>query len=324
MDLQELAQAAVEARLAVQRARETLMAAEEGGKPSDVLKAMRRSLKKAIRLRDRHDARLKEAEKEAGRPAVIGAQHDVLDAGISAPRPKTKLRDDQRYINPTYDPRLDAVWHVYMWDGHKWVFQGGVRKKPNRRKPMTMNRLFAAIRQSHSIAKEVPVRLISAQDDAEREKRGLEMAPPERRGTTRPTEPPAVALATPGKREAPAPVRKIKVATPAPKSAERSPRDIDAAQAVRNIKSPGPRPVAAPKPKPNKARFAVWGAMHGKTYYLGAYNEPKVVSAKSAAMARFPDHVGIKVRPMTALPYSTRNHITDGELVAGVTEMEAP
>jgi hypothetical protein len=308
-DLDRLAHTAVEARKTAQRAREALMAAEEEGKASDVIKAARRSLRKAIRARDVADEALMEAEKTAGRPAVIAAESDALDAGIIAPAPRTKLRDDQRYINPAYDPRLDAIWHVYMWDGKTWQMVGEVRKKPNRRKPMTMSRLFAGIRNKFSIAKEVPIRLISKQDDSERTKRGLELASPERRKGNRQEEPLAIALATPGKRvAAPPPPRKpspkAKVDIPAPKSKKTT--------------------TEAQNDPSGKARYAMWGAMHGRTYFLGTSSANRQTYAKLETQSRFPDHVGIKAVPITNLPYATRNEIRDGGLVAGVTEMEAP
>lgn len=135
---------------------------------------------------------------------------DVLEADVVVPsdlppweeraarlRAEWRKQDQARYVNPDFDPDLDATWNVYMWQGPVlgWDKVGSVRKKRGRRKEISMNRLFANLRQKFGIAAEVPVKLISQQDDETRIRAKQYLAPPRRFETNRPLEPKAESVA---------------------------------------------------------------------------------------------------------------------------------
>lgn len=330
MTLEQMAADVANARRAVNQAREALIDAESR---TEGVKEAKRALRKSILARDKAQDALREkmGANPAGMEALIGSADpdaaDILTTDIVAPEPgestpqseweermsnqrsNWRAQDNAKYINPEYDPELDVTWHIYMWQGPKkgWKKVGYNRKKPGRRKPMTMNRLFANIRQKFQIASEVPVKLISQQDDEQRIAKKLMLAPPERKKGNRPDEPLPESLVTPGLRDPKdkPPVRVIK-GQPVPK------------------KKAAPAAKAAPAKKPagDKIRFATWGAMHGKTYFLGASKAARKVDAKHEAQAAFAGHVGLKTVAIADMPYAVRNEIVDA--VAGVTEMEAP
>lgn len=267
-------------------------------------------------------------------------KEDVLETNVEAPastgptweervakqRSQWRAQDQSKYINPSYDPELDATWNIYMWRGETvgWEKVGQHRKKPGRRKGMTMNRLFANIRQKFEVAGQVPLLLISEQDDAERIKNKQFLAPPGRRPSLRPEEPPARSLATPGKREvAPEPRNAhLLKADGTPKKAPTKPEPKKEAKVL-------PLKKAEQKSTPEKSvgervRFASWGSLNGKSYFLGTWKGTSKRDAHNAAHAKFTSHTGIRTVAIADMPYSTRNEIVAEGVVPGVTEMEAP
>lgn len=110
----------------------------------------------------------------------------VLDfeTRMAKQRQEFARQDRERFRNPNFDPIADQQWHVYRWHAptRTWRFVCWRPKKSRRRKPMTMNRLFAIIRSSKRIPKHIPIRLISKQDDNARIARNESFPPPQRFG----------------------------------------------------------------------------------------------------------------------------------------------
>lgn len=92
-----------------------------------------------------------------------------------------------RFRNPDHDDVGDREWRAYAWFD-RWILLGTRPVKRHRRKPMTMNRLFAGVRQAFGgrIASYVPVKLITTTDDLLRIGRGHPLAPPVRFPSLRP------------------------------------------------------------------------------------------------------------------------------------------
>lgn len=113
-----------------------------------------------------------------------GAPTETFEERMARQRAEWRAHDVQRFLNPDKCPETDAIWHVYAWMPRKreWRFVGERPIRNHRRKPMTMNRLFAAIRQRYGLRKRAVIKLISATDDAVRQRRGEKLAPPQRFG----------------------------------------------------------------------------------------------------------------------------------------------
>jgi hypothetical protein len=226
-----------------------------------------------------------------------------------------KEQDQARFYNPDADPDRDGIWNVYVWmtydsklQRERWHYVGQRDKKTKRRKTMTLNRLFAGIRQALNIPKDRPVKLISAQDDAARKRRGevWELEPPKHHETLAPWTPPKEAMKL---RELPPPTKtKIRKDT--------SPK----VQGEPKLASTG-RVVGFTF----KTRYVAWGKRQGSAWvYLGPCIEQKKVSAKKEIRDRFPlypDPVIVAVKDLT---YSMRSRLRDGRLKPGTTKVPLP
>lgn len=96
---------------------------------------------------------------------------------MAAQRRAWREQDTRRYVDKTKEQLLEAgfrddLWHVYTFHRKRWHFVGTRDMKTHRRKPMTLNRLFASIRMRFGIPRNQPVKLISQVDDQMRKQRG--------------------------------------------------------------------------------------------------------------------------------------------------------
>lgn len=88
-------------------------------------------------------------------------------------RKEWRRQDQRRYEAPwrrsgLVDAEGDNHWLVFAWSAKQrcWVHIAERRVKSRRRKPMTMNRLFAGIRQQIGLKRDVVVKLITVTDHA--------------------------------------------------------------------------------------------------------------------------------------------------------------
>lgn len=230
---------------------------------------------------------------------------DILETTIEAPpagptweervakqRAEWRRQDRERFVNPDFDPDLDAVWNVYQWCGDSigWDKLGSVRKKPGRRKAMTMNKLFASLRRRFSVAANVPLKLISRQDDLARVRQHQFLAPPKHFETTA-------------------------SATPRPESLK-----IDKApkQPVRRVRKDTSALIS------KRTKFVAWGALGGKWFFLGACESHTKRESRREIEKRFPVYVNPTILAVTDLKYALRNRVLSGQYVAGVTRMKPP
>lgn len=281
----------------------------------------------------------------------IEIEDDELDADVLVPTPKpeweermakqrAKWREEDRakYVNPDFDPDANAVWNVYQWRGNVlgWEKVGSAHKKPGRRKPMTLNRLFAGIRQKFGIASNVPVRLISQQDDATRIRDRQYLAPPSRKMTTAPIEPQIKDYRVNGiaKGRTPA-AEKLTEATLSQKDkqavkaivaglgSDKKPLKRIGILAAGATTLPGGR-ITTKAPTKAGLKFAAWGTLQGSWYFLGTSHDPSKQAVQNQMKAQFPAFGNITVVSVSKMSYGLRNQLTDSDLIAGVSTMEPP
>lgn len=234
---------------------------------------------------------------------------------MDAQRKEWKEADRSRFYNPDRDPDAEGTWNVYVWgtpnaelQKERWHFMGQKRKKPLRRKPMTINRLCAGIRQSLGIPKERPIKLISEQDDNARKARGdvWEQDPPKHHDTLAPWDAPVEAMK----------LRSIPKTSRRTLRKDRSPQ----IQGSPKIASTG-RVVGFTF----RTRYVAWGKRGaGPWYYLGPCMEQTKAKGKAEIRARFPiypDPVLIEVR---SLSYSMRTRLKEGKLKPGTAKIPLP
>lgn len=225
-------------------------------------------------------------------------------------RKQWKEADKAKFYNPSRDPEADKVWVVYAWLNGKnrkgrWHCLGERAKKPGRRKPMTMNRLFAGIRTRFGLLKEVPVLLVSRQDDRARISRNEEHAPPKHHDTLRPHRAPDASL-------------KLEVLAPTPKRKVKK----DTAPKVQLERKVG---TTSKVMFTFKTRYVAWGRMPGREwYFLGAAEDGTRKGAAAEIKTRYPMYADLKVLEVKALKYSLRSRIMDGRLRAGVSKDTPP
>lgn len=224
-------------------------------------------------------------------------------------RKRWKEQDQARYVNPDKDPEAEAVWVVYAWltskAGAGWQCMGEKRKKTHRRKSMTMNRLFANLRQSLGLSKETPLLLISRQDDRVRRKTSREFEPPKHHNTLRPHKPPAASL-------------KLAVLTPTPKRKIRKDTSVKLKLEKTTRKDGAVRFTF-------KTRYVAWGQMTGRSwYFLGAAEDGTRKGATAEMKQRWAAYSEIVVVEVKSLKYSLRSRIMDGRLRAGVSKDTPP
>lgn len=132
--------------------------------------------------------RIQQAVREILEGPVVpaGDPQDEFTKRMAQQRRDWRKQDLQRYKDEQRE-RLsltfrDDTWNVYGWSPlyRKWIMLGKRPVKSHRRKPMTMNRLFAAIRQRFGVPKHVTIKLITELDDALRRRRGEKFGPPTR------------------------------------------------------------------------------------------------------------------------------------------------
>lgn len=226
-------------------------------------------------------------------------------------RRQWKEQDRARFYNPDELPDGEKVWRVYAWllprdpkKAPEWMFYGERRKKMNRRKPMTMNRLFAAIRQTVGLHADVPVLLISVQDDEARKKRGESFPPPKRVETLRPHVPPKKALEV------------VKF----PKAKPRKVRDTALkVEADSEVHSNGVVRFTF------KTLYVGWGkSPKGDWFFLGSTEARTAKLSQNEIARRFPLMRDVRVLPVKSLKYTLRVKMLANEIVAGQTKMVPP
>lgn len=114
-------------------------------------------------------------------PLNEGEPATVYEDRMAAQRKEWRDQDTARYRNPDFNSTdlREYEWRCYAWNGRKWKLVGTRPVRRNRRKPMTMNRLFAGIRRALGLRAHVPVRLVTAADDERRIARGFDHFPPQ-------------------------------------------------------------------------------------------------------------------------------------------------
>lgn len=228
-------------------------------------------------------------------------------------RRRWREQDQRRFVNPDRDPELDAVWVVYVWRENEWHLAGFRRKKPLRRKEMTLPKLFGIVRNQLKLGREEIVKLVSLQDahvskhfpppavkqshvhmnGTEDERRLLQRAP-RRRPSLRPEEPPEGVF-----------------------------DDIEAPeQGVREV--PDGSVVFT-----SKTRYVAWGKKprrtdDGKWWFLGPCLSQKKRESEAEIRRRFSIYPDVRVVEVRTLSYSLRSRIRDSRVVAGSTRMHLP
>lgn len=246
--------------------------------------------------------------------AETGAADTYLER-MAAQRKVWKEEDARRFYNPDADKDANGIWNAYMWGTYnaelqkeRWHYIGQRRKKPLRRKPMTINRLCAGIRQSLGIPKDRPIKLISEQDDNVRKRRGdvWEHIPPKHFETLASWEPPEEALAL---------------------------RELPKQRVTRHKKDRSPQLAGSPKLASTgrvvgfnfKTRYVAWGRSKKDGWvYLGPCMEKTRRSSRTEILHRFPiypDPVIVEVRTLT---YSMRSRLRDGRVRPGQTKIAPP
>lgn len=226
-------------------------------------------------------------------------------------RRQWKEQDRARFYNPDATEDGEKEWQVYAWlpvqrNVFEWQHAGVRRKKPQRRKPMTINRLFAIVRQQFHLAKDTPVILISTGDDLARKRRGELLPPPKHYETTRPVAPPSVALAKrPRAKTTRTRIRK-----------DVSPKlDLD-----RKEDSAGRVSFTF------KTKYVAWGrALSGSSWtYLGPAQAKTKHEARREIEKRFPLYPNVELRDVKTLSYSLRSRLKTASILPGKTTMPLP
>lgn len=227
-------------------------------------------------------------------------------------RKRWREQDRARFYNPDATEDGEKEWQVYAWlpdtsrEQYDWHHMGQRRKKPQRRKPMTINRLFAIIRQQFHLAKDVEVMLISTGDDLARRKRGESLPAPKHFETTRPHAAPPAALA----KQPRAKTARTRIKKDASPKLDLARKEDSAGRVSFTFKT----------------KYVAWGrVLSGSSWtYLGPAAAKTKREARREIEKRFPIYSTLELRDVKTLSYSLRSRLKTGSVLPGRTVMPLP
>lgn len=240
---------------------------------------------------------------------------DAYEERMAKQRREWRLQDERKFYNPEHavpasqDPD-DTVWNVYAWRDSKgrtagamsWHFMGSRPVRKGRRKPMTMNRLFAALRQRFGVARDTPLLLVSKRDD-----HGNHPAP-KHRDTLRPHAAPAAAVAV--------------SPTVAPHLTRHRKNRAPKLELVKRTDSAGRVTFTV------RTRYVAFGRRDGSKgggwTYLGPCQATTKAKGRAEIEHRYPLYPTVTLFQVSSLSYSLRVRLMNGSILPGTTKMHLP